>query len=68
MKAKTSIFDQISTLKNFPTLPQILLKLFEACNRDDLNLDEISAIVSKDPSLSIKVLKFITPDMGQITC
>ena len=62
MKAKTSIFDQISTLKNFPTLPHILLKLFEACNRDDLNLDEISAIVSKDPSLSIKVLKLANSD------
>jgi len=62
MKAQTSLFDQISTLKDFPTLPHILLKLFEACNRDDLNLDEISAIVSIDPSLSIKVLKLANSD------
>ena len=62
MKPQTSLFDQISTLKNFPTLPHILLKLFEACSRDDLSLDEISDIVSKDPSLSIKVLKLANSD------
>ncbi|MBC2709663.1 MAG: HDOD domain-containing protein [Desulfosarcina sp.] len=59
MKAQKPFFDQISTLKNLPTLPHILLKLFEACNRDSVNLDEIAALVSKDPSLSAKILKLV---------
>ncbi|MGV7225132.1 MAG: HDOD domain-containing protein [Nitrospinales bacterium] len=62
MKTQTPFFNQISSLKNFPTLPHILIKLFEACSRDDLNLDEIASIVSKDPSLSIKVLKLANSD------
>ena len=62
MEAQTTFFDQISTLKNLPTLPHILLKLFEVCGRDDVSLDEITAIVSKDPSLSIKVLKLANSD------
>ncbi len=59
MEAQKPLFDQISVLKNLPTLPHILLKLFEACSRDKVNLDEIAAIVSKDPSLSINVLKLV---------
>ena len=59
MEAQKPLFDQISALKNLPTLPHILLKLFEACSQDRVNLDEIAAIVSKDPSLSINVLKLV---------
>lgn len=59
MKAQKPFFDQLSTLKNLPTLPHILLKLFEACNQDNVDLDQIAAIVSKDPSLSAKILKLV---------
>lgn len=59
MKAQKPFFDQVSALKNLPTLPHILLRLFEACNRDSVDLDEIAAIVSKDPSLSAKILKLV---------
>lgn len=59
MKAKKSFFNQISTLKNLPTLPHILLKLFDACNQDSINLDEIASIVGKDPALSAKLLKLV---------
>jgi len=59
MKTKTPNFDQPSTLKNLPTLPHILLKLLEACNQESINLNEIAAIVSKDPALSAKLLKLV---------
>lgn len=49
----------MSTLKNLPTLPHILLKLFESCSQDSVDLDEIAAIVSKDPSLCAKILKLV---------
>ena len=59
MKAPKPLFDKIATLKNLPTLPHILLKLFESCSRDSVDLVEIAAIVSKDPSLSAKILKLV---------
>jgi nitrogen-specific signal transduction histidine kinase/HD-like signal output (HDOD) protein len=59
MEAQKPLFDQISVLNNLPTLPHILLKLFEACSQDRISLDEIAGIVSKDPSLSINVLKLV---------
>ena len=59
MKAQKPFFDKISTLKNLPTLPHILLKLFESCSQDSVDLVEIAAIVSKDPSLSAKILKLV---------
>uniref|UniRef100_UPI003566218C HDOD domain-containing protein n=1 Tax=Desulfosarcina sp. TaxID=2027861 RepID=UPI003566218C len=59
MKAQKPFFDKIATLKNLPTLPHILLKLFESCSQDSVDLVEIAAIVSKDPSLSAKILKLV---------
>ena len=59
MKAQKPFFKKISTLKNLPTLPHILLKLFESCSQDSVDLDEIAAIVSKDPALSAKILKLV---------
>ncbi|MBR9987221.1 MAG: HDOD domain-containing protein [Desulfosarcina sp.] len=59
MKAQKPFFDKLSTLKNLPTLPHILLKLFESCSQDSVDLAEIAAIVGKDPSLSAKILKLV---------
>lgn len=50
---------KIATLKNLPTLPHILLKLIEACNRDSGDSKELSGIIEKDPSLSIKILRMV---------
>ena len=59
MQIKKAILSQISTLKNLPTLPHILLKLIEACSEDEVDLGKVSKIVEKDPSLSSKILKLI---------
>ena len=68
METGRPLFDQISVLKNLPTLPHILLKLFEACRQDKVSLDEISAIISSDPSLCINVLKLVNSDyFGQFS-
>ena len=50
---------QLSTLNNLPTLPHILLKLIEACNRDSQDLDGIAKMVGSDPALSAKILKLV---------
>lgn len=59
MKAQNALFKRLSTLKNLPTLPHILLKLIEACNRDNQDMNGISDIVSKDPALSAKILTLV---------
>lgn len=59
MQFKKPIFEQVSTLKNLPSLPHILLKLLEACNQDNGGLNKISEIVHKDPSLSAKILRLV---------
>ena len=59
MKLRKPILDQISTLKNLPTLPHILLKLIKACNETSGSLKEISRIIEKDPSLSSKILRLV---------
>jgi putative nucleotidyltransferase with HDIG domain len=59
MTDQKKIFKRLSTLTNLPTLPQILLKLIEACNQDNPDLNAIGAMVSKDPSLSAKILKLV---------
>jgi HD-like signal output (HDOD) protein/signal transduction histidine kinase len=50
---------KIGTLKNLPTLPHILLKVINICNDSEGDLRELSEILEKDPSLSIKILKMV---------
>jgi len=57
MQFEKSKLDQITTLKNLPTLPHILLKLMEACNKERGSLKEVSSIAEKDPSISVQILK-----------
>lgn len=59
MKAQNELFKRLSTLKNLPTLPHILLTLMEACNRDSEDLNGIADVVSKDPALCAKILKLV---------
>ena len=50
------IFKQIKPHTNLPTLPHIVLKLIEACNKHENTIENISQIVNKDASLSAKVM------------
>ncbi len=59
MKAQNPFFDRLSRLHNLPTLPHILLRLFDACGKENINFDEIAAIVGKDPALCAKLLKLV---------
>ncbi len=58
-KPDAPIFDKINTSKNLPSLPHILLRLVEVCNRDDSSINDISRIIDKDTSLCAKVLRMI---------
>ncbi|NVL91031.1 MAG: HDOD domain-containing protein, partial [Desulfobacterales bacterium] len=53
------MFKGIDISKNLPILPHIVLKLIEACNRDENPIDDISQIVNKEPSLSAKIMSMV---------
>ncbi|MEE4239935.1 MAG: HDOD domain-containing protein [Desulfopila sp.] len=44
---------------NFPSLPEVLIKLLDACEDEERPLAEIADIISKDPVLSFKVLQLV---------
>jgi HD-like signal output (HDOD) protein/nitrogen-specific signal transduction histidine kinase len=56
---KENVYNQIKKSGNLPTLPEILLKLLEACDNDATPLSEIASIISKDPALSLRVLQLV---------
>jgi HD-like signal output (HDOD) protein/signal transduction histidine kinase len=59
MQTRESLFRQIETQKHLPTLPNILLKLMDACGQDEENLKKVSEIIENDPSLSSKILNLV---------
>lgn len=57
--ASADLFNRIETSRNLPTLPHILLKLIKACHKETATTREISQIISKDASLSAKLLRLV---------
>ncbi len=59
MENKDKLFARLQRSKNLPSLPQVLLKLIEACEQDDIHLSEIAGIIGKDPFISSRVLSLV---------
>ena len=59
MISKEKVYSEIQKSGNLPTLPEILLKLLEACDNENTPISEIASIISKDPVLSLKVLQLV---------
>ncbi|MEI6126032.1 MAG: HDOD domain-containing protein, partial [Pseudomonadota bacterium] len=57
--AAQSSFKKMEFSTNLPTLPHILLKLIELCNREDANMKDLAGIIENDPSLSSKILRMV---------
>lgn len=51
--------ERIETLRSLPTLPHILLRLIELCNRPEKGLQEIARLINQDPALSERVLRLV---------
>lgn len=54
-------FNKIEATKSLLTLPHILLKLLEVCNKKPVKIDEISQIINKDASLSARLMSMANP-------
>ena len=44
---------------DWPTLPGVAIKILEAVQKKDPDIDEIGKIISTDPPLTVKVLKIV---------
>lgn len=59
MISKENVYSQIKQSGNLPTLPEILLKLLNACDDEETSLATVAEIISRDPVLSLKVLQLV---------
>ena len=59
MQFNKSLLDKLTSVKDFPTLPHILLQLIKTCNSDSVSLNEISSIIEKDPALTSRILRLV---------
>jgi len=57
--AEKNVFEKIKQSNHLPQLPQVMLKLIEACGSDSTNVDDLTDIISTDPSLTSKLLQII---------
>ncbi|EKD40140.1 MAG: hypothetical protein ACD_75C00161G0004 [uncultured bacterium] len=59
MMSKEDVYAQIKKTGNLPTLPEILIRLLEACDDDSTPLAEISSVIRMDPALSFQILQLV---------
>ncbi len=59
MMSQQEVFSQIRRSGHLPILPEILLRLLEACDNESTPLTEVASLIDKDPSLSFKVLQLV---------
>jgi signal transduction histidine kinase/HD-like signal output (HDOD) protein len=57
--ASKNVFEKIKQSNHLPQLPQVMLKLVKACGNDKVNIEELTGIISTDPSLTSKLLQII---------
>lgn len=59
MDSQSNILDRDKLSMNLPSLPQVLIRLLEACNDEDATPRELSEITSKDPAVSARVMRLV---------
>ena len=59
MEKERYLEDFIGGIEKLPTLPGVAIRILEAVQKEEANIDEIGDIISTDPPLSAKVLKLV---------
>lgn len=57
--AQKNVFEKIKQSNNLPRLPQVMLKLIKACNNEKTSIEELTGIISTDPSLTSRLIQII---------
>lgn len=59
MTTGTQPFGTKIRLHQLPSLPQVIIKLIEACNNEACGLKELAEIIQQDPALANQILKTV---------
>ncbi|MGI9535922.1 MAG: HDOD domain-containing protein [Desulfocapsaceae bacterium] len=59
MSTRETLFYRIKESGHVPVLPEILVRLLEACDNEATPLTRFASLIDKDPSLSYKVLQLV---------
>ncbi len=59
MVSRETLFSRIKKSGHVPILPEILVRLLEACDNETTPLTQVASLIDKDPSLSYKVLQLV---------
>lgn len=59
MSTRDTVFSKIKKSGHVPILPEILVRLLEACDNEATPLTQVASLIDKDPSLSYKVLQLV---------
>ncbi len=59
MISRNRTFERIRQSGNLPQLPQVVVKLIEACNNDETDIRDLSQIISTDPGLTSRLMEII---------
>lgn len=59
MSTRETLFQRIKESGHVPVLPEILVRLLEACDNQATPLTQVASLIDKDPSLSYKVLQLV---------
>ncbi|MEJ7137659.1 HDOD domain-containing protein [Amphibiibacter pelophylacis] len=61
MTASPPIFDLLRPVlqhaSSLPAMPEVAARLLDSLERDSITLDEITALIARDPALAVKVLR-----------
>ena len=57
MPLNPALRERLERCSSLPTLPAVAIRILELCQKENLDLAEIAAIISNDPSLAAKLIK-----------
>ncbi len=58
-KAHQEVMRSLENTRSLPPLPEVAMRIFELAGREDVSVDEVTQVVSRDPSLLSKILQIV---------
>jgi diguanylate cyclase (GGDEF)-like protein len=56
-KLPDSLQQRLQSCRTLPSIPVVVLEVLNLCEREDINIGEITRVLSRDPALAAKVLR-----------
>ncbi len=54
-----TVLNDLKVSGNLPSMPQVLVRLIDACHQPEVDLRQVAGIVSKDSTLTAKILQLV---------